>query len=185
MNVYTDYEGNVYIYNEKNKLISYAINHSVQNDEDTLRISKKEPLDYGEKYSKEMVEDVSRYSLQEISYNTYNKTYDIIFGHKVYGVKTLDIVYLTIQNNGNLVYYSMPALNVFDTIDISPNYKMEVNEKVKKQLENLNKNLLVSYKIDDIILTYDDGFGYNVSVTYTINQNGKEIEIGDTLFCYL
>ena len=43
----------------------------------------------------------------------------------------------------------------------------------------------MTYKIDDIILTYDDGFGYNVSVTYTINQNGKEIEIGDTLFCYL
>lgn len=186
MDVYTDYEGNAYIYNEKNELVSYAINHLAKNDETTLKMSKKEALDYGKKYLKEMVEDASRYSLQEISYNTYNNTYDIIFGHKVCGIKTLDIVYLSLQNNGNLVYYSIPALNVFDTIEISPKYKMQINRQVKEQLEDLSDSSLVSYKIDDIILAYDDEeFRYNVSVTYIINQNGEDVEIGDTLFCHL
>lgn len=180
MDVYMDQQGNTYTYNEENEMISYAINYSVQNNKTIPKLSQKQALDYGEKYLKEIVEDTSNYSLQEISYNAYNKTYDIIFDHKVCGVKTLDIVYLTIQNDGNLVYYSTPALNVFDTISISSNYKREIKEQIKEQLEDLYENSLVSYKIDDIILAYDnEKFHYNVSVVYTINQNDEDIELGD------
>lgn len=115
-NSFFDKDGSLYVYDEKDNLISYMLED--KNINNTDKISENEAVTFASKYLSEFTDDNDSYTLQDIRFDNNCNTYNIVYGNQIDGIRTTDIVYLTIKCDGTLVGYSLQNLGEFynDTI---------------------------------------------------------------------
>lgn len=112
-----DDDGSVYIYDENGNLITYI--ESSCDKESNVKISKQKAIGYAGEYLEALVCEKTKYVLQDSYYDSDTNSYSIVYGNQNNGIRTTDIVYLTIDGSGQLVGYSTPNIGEFDNVNLT------------------------------------------------------------------
>lgn len=177
LETYTDTAGNTYLYDDVGELVGYQVNQDIMDEEqEYVMLSRGEVLDCAYTFLNGLVDSGFQYTLQDVSYDEDLGTYEIAFGYQIGGYKTTDIVYLEIDNSGNLISYIVPRESIFSEIIIEQLNTKVADKYVIHCLQEELGNNLINYTINEYILTYyNDEIQFNVIVEYTYWSGDQEI----------
>lgn len=172
---YIDKEDSIYVYDEGDNLISYTINND--KIDKSKKITDKRALELSKEYLSHLTDDISKYSLQDTFYDTNVNEYNIVYGNKICGLKTSDIVYITINNKEELVGYSIPNAGKFDKVSLDKKQIEIAKERGKVQIcgqyDNMESSELETTA--ELIMDDNDNIVLNVSVDGIVyTQNGEQ-----------
>lgn len=111
------------------------------NEEDAKRIAYE--------YAKNNVKNFDKYILiGEVKFNESYKKYEISFGKKIDRYWTLDQVHFSIDEYGNITFYSAKRQGIFDKYLKKKVDEEDINEKLTKAIKDKYKEDLKKYDLE-------------------------------------
>ena len=180
--VYTNREGDRYYFEDTGEITGYTCSEDAFGKNEA-KADLEEVKEAAEKYLESVVEDPSYYQLKDIGYDEYVYVYSFLYTHQVDGVDTNDVVILGIDNELNLLTFSLPRPYAFQEMDdISID-----QEKIKKEdLDFISQGYegsnLEGTKVTDLRLLEQEGeIGCLVQLEIHNEIEGEVIESLDAI----
>lgn len=181
--VYTNKDGDLYYISDTSEVIGYSSDIEPMKKEQ-LRADESNVIKTAEEYLTQLVDDVSYYQLDNISYDEYTYRYSLVYIHKIGEVGTTDIVYLTIDNELRLDMFMLPRPYAFQEME-----DIEINiEAIRQQaIEIFDKKYgesRVGAEGKDLRFATDEegNIGFQVEVKSNVMVEGETMEDWDMIF---
>ena len=180
---YTNRDGDCYYFGDTGELVRYTSSEesSMGNG---IKVNEEEVKKAAEVYLENLVEDASYYHFESIDYNEYVYAYSVMYAHEINGITTNDIVFLGINNDLDLITFSLPRPYAFQNIE---NLQID-QEKIKSEAldtfrkesgENSNKAQVVGISI---VEDKDGKMVYQVEVKSSYVMDGETMENLDYVY---
>ncbi len=191
--VYANKNGDHYYYNDNGEFLGYTCSmeeleaKTVQAETLAARSAQpaKEDIEMAaQRYMESIAEDASYYQLESIDYDEYVCVYTVLYTHRIDGVNTNDIVYLGIDNELNLILFSIPRPYAFRGIeDLKADREKIKDEALDIFSKEFQEKLLELEATDITIGINDSGMPeYQVRVESKYMMDGETMESLDYVY---
>lgn len=181
--MYKNESGDLYIFGDNGRVTEYASNiDNVELREE--KANETEVLSAAEKYLESLVEDPSYYQITHTNYDENLCVYSIIYAHTIGEYNTNDIVYLGIDNELNLIVFSIPRPYAFETIQYEKIHPETIQQNAINKFYQEFGNDCMDVTVKDLQLGTDDNenLGFQVYIEGYHMMDGEKIDEGDIIF---
>ena len=175
--LYENKSGDLYFFGDDGKITEYVSNTDTITFEQT-KINETDLLKAADKYLENLVEDPSYYQLNLVDYDEYTYTHGVAYTHKVGEYNTTDLVYLRIDNELNLIHFSIPRPYAFQGIEQLNKDPDNIKQEALEQFRQKYGDELIDAKATNLQLGIDDNgnIAYQVDIENTLMMEDNEIE---------
>lgn len=127
--------------------------------------------DTAENYLKAHNKDSDKYELRDSYYTEDTRLTAYIYGRKIHGIHTCDIVSILMNNNNEIVSYSSPKVGAFDNLNIEADLLNNTDIKLQNKMHELR---IFNYEIVEKMIVLENSLpAVRYSVLHTI-YDGKD-----------
>ncbi len=160
----------VYFRNQDDAIVGFFDpNKLSESGQETYRISQVDEIDYNttaNEYLRSLCDNSSRYTLEKSYYTADTGLTTYIYSVKVSNIVTADILFVSMNENGELVTYGKPYEGIFDNLNLS-------EDQINTALQNL-ENLMAEKGVTEYTIEEQRVVFYNGE--YTIRYSCKCID---------
>ena len=176
--IYVDTDNNEFIYN-KNGIAAYRLYPNEKKKAINLFRKSLDVKKISNNYLKNIV-NIEEYKMEPIKYITSEKVYDLTYYKYIQNIKTADFISLFINEDGTIVSYMAPNIDVFKNINVPIIYENNINQKIYNKLIDIYKDTLISYSISDkYLILIDNKVVLRCYLDITLDNNNVISNIQD------
>ena len=122
--------------------------------------------------------------IHEIDYDVYAKAYSVIYNHRIGDLNTSDMVYLGIDNELNLIMFSIPRAYAFQEIEGIEVNQNQVQQEAMELFYQEYGDYIIDAEVKQLQLGTDENgaFAYQVVIESRKRINGEESDAIDVVF---
>lgn len=184
--VYRDSSSNYYYLDDDNNVIGYISSEFETSNSAGDILSDNDVENIANSYLTSITDNPDAYTLSSIEYDDSTYVYHVLYYHLINNYKTTDMIYMFIDSDGNLTSFGIPNENAFDNYTIPTLDDSTIDNNIDSQLTSIYGENLISYSVEDIIVSLDEynNAYLNVGVTYTVIEDNTEVEYSNLFSVY-